>query len=496
MTNKGIHTPDNVHSTELNFEQKKTFNSKREILTSFEFAKFVLEKLALKYGRDVNQIPGLSKIFDDKLFLFLDEFITTILKLPVEVFDMDRRYPTRISCNDLIDYFNMIITQVNLKRTSKITLEELYTLKEFLKDKYLSAKDVENILKHSKFETQYSHVNERIHKFLKMGLLEQVNPTEGRIMFKLDSRSQYYKLTPGGLLFALKEIEEDDLGSPFITGSRVGSIIFETYQDDILMQLFMFDQVDKELLFKITDPSIKWSFIQYLRDVSQLIYKELELFSIFQRERVYTRSRSRSEIKWIRNLENRKSDWNKFFNNLIWQIFPSGELSSMLPIPSKFIINPIILKDYCSFCYNDNKYSIQMDMKKEGAKLLINDKECTGLYDGKIGAKVFANYCKFKVETKPHCFILHPLGTYSNMYQTDLAVSISDSLKFLRDQLGYSIISLFNKDFLTGCKQSSNPASVIYIAELRKLAKDAKVKLMVEQRYQMVSANYTMFTKL
>lgn len=215
------------------------------------------------------------------------------------------------------------------------------------------------ILEGTDFKAANKNVRNRVIKLHNLGLLEETLPTGGRYIDGFHSGSEYYNLTSPGLFFALKEIQEEDIGNPFMIESNLGRKIFEIYKEDTLFQLFLYEFVDKNLLLHLTNFRIKWTYIRYINQVCQEIYKELEFFVDFQKNG----NNVEFEVKWNHNLEYEKADWNRFFDNLLWNIIPLPTIDYKVSNLSELIVNPQVSKDFCSFYYDGVKYSIKIDTK-------------------------------------------------------------------------------------------------------------------------------------
>ncbi len=103
----------------------------------------------------------------------------------------------------LIAYFNNFI-KVDADEISDLSIETLFTLKQFLYEDYLSASQIVKILKETDFKAHYNHVQEKIGIFLKLDLMDKVN---GDPLLKSNFRSTFYKLTSIGLFYLLKKMK-------------------------------------------------------------------------------------------------------------------------------------------------------------------------------------------------------------------------------------------------------------------------------------------------
>jgi hypothetical protein len=169
--------------------------------------------------------------------------------------------------------------------------------------------------------------------------------------------------TSSGLFCVLKEILKEDKGDPL--RNELWIKIFEVNEDDPLLQLFIYHLIDKKLLIKITDFDINWIFTIYLKQVCQEIHKELMVFVQFQKKGIGVGQ----GVKWNRNLENKKEEWNRFFDNLLCNVIPVPNIDKNISKMSELVVNPRISKYSCSFYYDNRKYSIEIDTQKKSAKV-------------------------------------------------------------------------------------------------------------------------------
>ncbi len=427
----------------------------------------------------------------NKLLPWLKEYLeaksTPYLDKPYSE-QMENSYALYVK--QLLVYFDKL-SKLRNEKISKLSTEDIYTLKQFLKDKYLSAADVEKILKGTDFEVAYNHVNMRVRKLYDLGLLKDTNHTGGRHIFEYELRGQYYELTSCGLFFALKEIQEEDVGHQFVIESTLGSRIFEIYKDDPLFQLFMYDVIDENLLFKITDNDIKWTFIRYLNQICQEIYKALEVF-------VESQARGLSgefEVKWNHDLTNKKEQWSRFFDKLLLYVIRLDDVDYTVPHLIDLIDYPQISKNSCSFYYGDKKYSIDIDRENKKAIFRIDGEEYFKVYDREKGKEVYRKHGEIGVQLKKHCFVLRSFSQESYAYLIYLSFRFFVSIRTLRTKLGYSVLQLFKEDILAGSEQSLTPGSKKYLDELRKIASDEKVKKLINDFYKEVNKNYNGFAK-
>ncbi len=469
-------------------QNKHLENYAKEILTSPDFADFVKEKLGLESSQDLNKIENMDKISNEELPVYFREFLEAKSEFNVDEPDYDQiENHNRIFNDKLLTYFGELAKESIDK--IKLTLEELYTLKQFLKDKYLSASDVEMMLKETDFKASYSNVNEKIKNLRNKHLIKDVYPTGGGYISKFDGRNQYYNLSLSGLFCVLKEIQEEDIGDPFIESST-GIRIFEVYQDDQLLQLFIHDLINKKLLSEITDFHIRRIFINYLKQVCQEINKELKVFVDFQQNGIGVGF----GVKWNRNLENKKVEWNRFFGNLLGNVIFVPTIDNKMSKLSDLVVDPHISKYSCSFSYGNRRYSIDIDDKNESAKLRINDNEFFKVYDPEK-AQVSRKYGEIAVQIKPHCFILKKLSRETEDYLHSLRRRFLIPIDLLKTQLGYSILQLFEESDYEKYGLSLPPITKIYSSELIRLANDEKVIKFIEGFHNEVYKNYNRFAK-
>ncbi len=445
------------------------------------------EKLGLESISDLNQIENMDEVLNE----VLSEYIRKLLDLRMDSYSKEIDYDqienhNRIFNEKLLEYFSEL-TKVSIEKIDKLTPEELNTLKQFLKDKYLSARDVEMLLKETDFKAAYSNVNKKINRLCNQGFIEDVPPTGGGYISKFDGRIKYYKLTSCGLFCVLKEIQEKDIGDPFMEPNE-GTKILEVYQDDQLVQLFIHDLIDKKLLSEITDFDIKRIFINYLKQVCQEINKELKVFVNFQEKGIDVGD----GIKWYRNLENNKAEWNRFFDNLLSNVINVPTFDNKISNLSDLVVNPHITKSSCSFSYGNRRYSIDIDDQNESAKLSISDNKFFKVYDVEE-RQVSRKYRELAVQSKPHCFILKRLSREPQEYLLSLIRRFLIPIDLLKTQLGYSILQLFSKDSWYDLIPTAD--SKKYNDELRKLAIDAKVKRLIEEFCNKVNEHYVRFTQ-
>ena len=472
-------------------ERRKKYNHLYQVLTSPEFIDFVNKKLRSESGLDLNQIENPNKIFGNKLLPWLKEYFeaksTPYLDKP---YSEQMENPDALYVKQLLVYFEKL-SKVRDEKISRLSTEDVYTLKQFLKDKYLSATDVEKILKGTDFEVAYNHVNDRVHKLHNLDLLKETEPTGYAFISEFNSRNQYYKLTSCGLFFALKEIQEEDVGHQFVIESTLGSRIFEIYKDDPFFQIFLYDVIDENLLFKITDNDIKWTFIGYLNQICQEIYKALEVFVEYQAKGLS----GEFEVKWNHDLTNKKEQLSRFFDKLLLYIVRLDDVDYTVPHLIDLIDNPRISKNSCSFYYHDQKYSIDIDRENKKAIFRIDGEEYFKVYDSEKGKEVNRKHGEIGVHLKKHCFVLRSFSQESYAYLIYLSFSFFDSIRTLRTKLGYSVLQLFKEDILAGSEQSLTPDSKKYLDELRKIASDEKVKKLINDFYKEANKNYNGFTK-
>jgi hypothetical protein len=493
LVNKGTQDQDKDRVMKfivgLDPEQNKHLNNYiKEILTSQEFADFVKEKMGLESIQDLYQIENRDKAIEE-LPEYFREFLEATSKLKVHEPDYEQiENANRIFDEKLLAYFSEL-AKVSIDEIDKLTPEELYTLKQFLKDKYLSPRDVEMILKETDFKAAYSNVNEKIKNLHNKHLLKDVYPTGGGYISKFDGRREYYQLTACGLFCVLKEIQEEDIGDPIIESSPEIRI-FEVYQDDQLLQLFLHDLINKKLLYEITDFFIKQILIHYLKQVCQEIYKELKVFVNFQQNGIGVGF----GVKWNRNLENKKVEWNRFFDNLLGNVISVPTIGNKVSNLSELVVDPQISKYSCSFSYGNRRYSIDIDDKNESAKLRIIDNEIFKAYDRQEG-QVSTKHGEIDVQIKPHCFILKKLSRETEDYVHSLTRRFLIPIDLLKTQLGYSILQLFEESDYEKYGLSLPPITKIYSSELIRLANDEKVIQFIEGFHNEVYKNYNRFAK-
>jgi hypothetical protein len=491
LTSKGTQDPGDDRLSKFlkgsSPEQNKIINNYiNEKLASPEFADFVKEKLGLESIQDLYQIEDMDKFVNEELGVYLSEFLVPRFEPNVEEIDYDEiENQHKIFKENLLAYFNEL-TNVSIEEITMLTPEELYTLKQFLKDIYLSARDMEMLLIETDFKAAYKNVNKKITRLHNLGFIKEVHPTGGGYISKFDGRSQYYKLTSCGLFCVLKEIQEEDIGDPF---RDMGIKIFEVYQDDPLLQLFLHDLIDKNLLSETKDFLIKRIFINYLKQVCQEIYKELVVYARFLKNGIGVGS----GVKWNRNLENKKEEWNRFFDNLLGNVIFVPAIDNKISRLSELVVNPDISKYSCSFYYDNRKYSIDIDTQNRSAKLRINDNEYIKVYDTEKG-KAARKYGEIDIQIEPHCFILKRLSREPEDYLLSLTRRFLIPIDLLKTQLGYSILQLFyEKDSIYALFPTSDDKK--YLDELRKLALDTKVKRLIDDFYNKVNRHYDGFAK-
>jgi hypothetical protein len=494
LVNKGTQNQDNDRVTKflggLDPEQNKHLNNYiKEILTSPEFADFVKEKLGESIS-DLNQIDNVVEVLNEELLpAYIRKLLDSRMGSYLEEIDYEQiEKRNRVFNEKLVEYFSDL-AKVSIEKMGKLTPEELYTMKQFLKDKYLSPTDMEIMLKETDFKAAYSNVNKKIIRLKNRGFIIETNPIGGGHISKFDNRIQYYKLTSCGLCCVLKEMEEEDIGDPFIESSTPIKI-FEVYQDDPLLQLFIHDLIDKKLLSEITDFDIKWIFINYLKQVCIEICKELKVFVDFQKNGIEVGE----GIKWNRNLVNNKTEWNRFFDHLLGNVVLVPAIENKLLKWSELVVDPHISKYSCSFYYDKRKYSIDIDTKNKSAKLCINNNEFFKVHDPEEG-KVLRKYGEIDVQIEPHCFILKRLSRQPEEYLRSITRRFLFPIDLLKTQLGFSILQLFPENDFVKYGLSSPTITKTESSELIKLAKDEKIIQFIKDFHNNVNKNYNEFSK-
>ncbi len=262
------------------------------------------------------------------------------------------------------------------------------------------------------------------------------------------------------MFYVLKEIKINDVRESPINDCRVK--IFNTYGNDPLFQIFIYNLIDKDLLYRITDDVILWEIVNYIRQVCQVIDKELKLFREF-----YKNGKIEEHgIKWNYSLKNDRAKWNEFCHGLAGSVilvpFYPGINSS------DSIVNTYVSSNRLSFECDITVYSIEIDEKNSKAKLLRNDRE----------------YENISIKKTPNCFILYRTEyrdkrDYLLSRLPRFCVSVVERLKL---QFGFSILQLFNKPselYLYYLLKDESTRQ--YDSILKELAKDKGIRQLINE---------------
>jgi hypothetical protein len=457
-----------------------------------DYSKFLIKKLELNDDRsDLEKNIKTKEIFEENPLPYYDEFQKEELNLHVEEIDFDEiEKQNKIFNEKLLLYFNMLL-KVNIHKI-KLTPEEINTLKQFLKDYYLSKSEIKKMLKYTDFKAAYSNVKEKIDKFLYLGLIENIKPHRQAYIADLKGGKIYYRLTLSGLFYVLKEIQLEDIGYSFMKPD-LENRIFEVYKDDPLLQLFVHDDlIDMAVLSKIKSYDVRWIFVDYLKHICQEINKELVFFDDFQKNGV----KSGEEIKWNRNLKDNKTEWIGFIDRLLGNVIFGTSVDNTNLESNDLIKEPYISNKYCSFSYNNSRYSIEIDTQKS-AKLCINNEEFIKIYDPEKGEENTIKYDEIAVETKPHCFVLKRISREPENYLQSLTRRFLMPIHLLKTQLGYSILQLFP---YMDCHHFNSILTEKQIQEhseekeeLRNIASDLKIINLIDDFYKQINKKYQKF---
>ena len=356
-------------------------------------------------------------------------------------------------------YFTSFL-EINVDVINDLTNEALYTLKQFLYEDYLSVSQIAHILQKTEFKAAPNHVKEKIDKFLKLGLIKKIKSFTSLPKSRHNNiTSRYYKLTSIGLFYVLKKIEINDVREDPIIDCRVK--IFNTYRNDPLFRIFIYNLIGKELLYRITDGVILWKIVNYIKQVCQVIDKELKLFREF-----YKNGKIEDHgIRWNYSLKNDRAKWNEFCHGLI---------GSVILVPfyprinsSDSIAHTCVSSNSLSFECDNTKYSIEIDEHNSRAKLLRNDRE----------------YRNISIKKTPNCFILYRTEYRDKRdYLLSRLPRYCHSVEHLKLQFGFSILQLFNKPSETDLYfLSEYESDKKYYSILKELAKDKGIRQLINE---------------
>ena len=147
------------------------------------------------------------------------------MNYPETIEDFEQEENTLKNNEILIAYFKNYL-KVDIKAIDKLSVESLFTLKQFLYEDYLSVSKIVEILKETDFKAAPNHAQEKIDKFCNLGLIQEVKSTP---FFVTGHRSTYYRLTSIGLFYVIKEIEMNDVREDPFNDCRVK--IFKMYEN-------------------------------------------------------------------------------------------------------------------------------------------------------------------------------------------------------------------------------------------------------------------------
>lgn len=251
--------------------------------------------------------------------LFKQKGIITIIgmKLSETMMEIERENNAWLENNKNLRAYFESFKNVNVDGINGLSTESSYTLKQFLYEDYLSVSQISHILQKTDFKAAPNHVKEKIETFLKLDLITTTIPSTHFPKSRHNSKtSKYYKLTSIGLFYVLKEIEKNDVRVNPGNDCRVK--IFNNYERDPLFQIFIYNLIDKELLHRIIDDMILWKIIAYIKQVCQMIDKELPIF----REFYINGKIEEYSIKWNYNVKNDGSKLEEFCQHLLGSVFP------------------------------------------------------------------------------------------------------------------------------------------------------------------------------
>lgn len=459
------------------------------------YKQWLLVKLGLAADLSKSEIEDkLKKEFEKDSSPYFREFLEEKFKWNVDELnhnEFENQY--KIFEKELLQYFSHLLKlEVHM---IKLSPEEINTLKQFLKDYYLSITDIEKILKATEFKAAYPNVKEKIDKLLSLDLIEQITPTGNAYIAGFKGGKKYYKLTTCGLFYALKEIRLEDIDCSVIKPD-FQSRIFEIYKNDPLLKLFLrHDLIDTTVLSKFTTFDIKWIFTEYLKQICQEISKELVYFYDFQKNGVTVGK----EVKWNRNLKDKKTEWNTFINRLLGEVIPIPIANNDNLKSKNLITDPYISDKFCSFSYDNTKYSIYIDPQKKIAKLCLNDQEFIKAYDQEKGEEYIIEHEEIVVENRPHCFVLKRVRRDLEDYIRSLTRRFLIPIRNSKTQLVYSILKLFYDEDYTSKLNSSISQELKHkysreADELSMLASDSKIRCSIDNFYKEVNSRYLIFT--
>jgi hypothetical protein len=375
----------------------------------------------------------------------------------------------------LFDYFRMLINS-NYFKTENISEELIFTLKQFLTDEFLCPTEIFEKLENTQFRVTYKSVLDRIQDLVYFGLIKERGkdsyqekiPKAGTIN---------YRLSPLGIFYLLFKFEKRD---PVAN-------IFKYYKKDLFFQYFIYPVINKETITAISSIEILRIFINYSKQICLEIIKELLVVDEI-RKKGYSESPC---LKWKHNLKKDSTEWIKFSIDSLYSIFPVPLGDLYKASKQKQPISQLEVTDKSiSFLMNNRKYCLVLDKEKDQATLYINGVEGTGI--------TYKPH-KARLKVKPDCYIIYKLEfAHVDSYVQRLETKFKSHLWDAEFPIGMSVLRLFFKHTLfaeVAAEANKDNHIKIYYNDLSILAKDEKIKKLINKIYSEIQEHYEDFLR-
>ena len=361
---------------------------------------------------------------------------------------------------NLLKYLNNFL-KIDIDDIDKLSLPLRYTLKLFLYEDFLYSKKIVDYLKGTPYEAVNKSVKKNLMALNNLKLIQTITLTKHHPDYR--KRKGYYKLTTVGLFYVLKEIEYLDVCFYF-SGIERNVKIFKDYRNDPMFEIFIYDLIDKNLLYDITYEEILWLNIHYLKQVCKEINKNFKSLKEFYKNNWI---KMPQPLTWKFNLKDDKNKWMGFCNNLLGVI----DFEGIPNLESDPITNCNISENHLSFERGSIRYTVQIDSENNVARVLMDGKE----------------FHVIPIEKTTSSFVLYRIMRLDmfDMVCSPL-IEIFDSIKSLRVQFGIAILTFFDE---------ANCGSSLNIPDCRKFVKDEKINLFLREILGKLTKGYKTFNE-
>jgi hypothetical protein len=397
--------------------------------------------------------------------------------------------PKKGSEKILFNYFKMLVKTgiLNIKLSS----ESIFTLEQFLTGEYLSIQKITDKLENTEFEAAYKNVGEKFPNLLANGLIVK----KSKYFKKLPSKNSInYRLTSLGLFYSLCNRKQDASNSLFKFHNQwnkkeddVSNNLFKNYEEDNFFEIFIYSIINKETITAISSIEILHIFLNYATQLCSEIIKELKVVDEIVRKGYY----EEPCFKWKRYRKKDNTKWLKSLNDSLYSLFPVPIGVNSTSLNHNHLIEQLdISDDTLSFMLEGRKYCLVLDKENNQVIPYIDDKEATG---------VSKRIKRTRVEPKSDGYVIYSVK-YKNRYDyiKHLGLKFRTNLQDLEFHLGLSILKLFYIPSLfaeAASELNKDDHLKIYLHDLEILAKDEKIKNLMNKVNDEIQQHYKDFLK-